>query len=74
MLVNASLICHVEMTRLNTGFWLGVYTFLPERAKKRQKNIEYGSMLYVNIRYSLSDIQYSTAVIKTTRIKFRPLC
>ncbi len=35
MLVNVSLICHVEMTRLNTGFWLGVYTFLPERAKKK---------------------------------------
>lgn len=34
MLVNAPLICHVEMTRLNTGFWLGVYTFLRERAKK----------------------------------------
>jgi len=37
MLVNAPLICHVEMTRLNTGFWLGVYTFLPERAKKKDR-------------------------------------
>lgn len=56
MLVNAPLICHVEMTRLNTGFWLGIYTFLPERAKKTTD--KYRILQYALFQHLISLVLY----------------